>query len=221
MAEHLGHRPDGGVRVRLARWCRNRRMVHAPFVIFVFVGGGSSPAGFRPRQCRCRSGTMGREEAVPQLAANMSAAFKKVWKIIGTTNPGAFDLVMIRIVELAKDGVHDPEELSRRTQARRSRIARIAISRVHSSPSRPRTRGPAHACRSAFTVFYQVGISVWRAFRRPGQDDSAGRFCRLFFRRPAAPLAASEDRVPPEGAPCPSLESQSRRRPILSSHGQA
>jgi hypothetical protein len=58
---------------------------------------------------------MSREEVVPQLAANMSAAFKKVWKIIGATNPGDFDLVMNRIVELAKEGVHDTEELSRRT----------------------------------------------------------------------------------------------------------
>jgi hypothetical protein len=58
---------------------------------------------------------IGREEVVPQLAANMSAAFKKVWNIIGATNPGDFDLVMNRIVELAKDGVHDTEELSRRT----------------------------------------------------------------------------------------------------------
>ena len=45
----------------------------------------------------------------------MSAAFKKVWKIIGATNPSDFDLVMNRIVELAKDGVYDTEELSRRT----------------------------------------------------------------------------------------------------------
>ena len=58
---------------------------------------------------------MGTEEVIHQLAANMSAAFKKVWKIIGATNPGDFDLVATRIVELAKDGVHDTEELSRRT----------------------------------------------------------------------------------------------------------
>ena len=58
---------------------------------------------------------MSREEVVPQLAANMSAAFKVVWKIIGATNPGDFDLVASRIVELAKDGVYDTEELSRRT----------------------------------------------------------------------------------------------------------
>jgi hypothetical protein len=35
--------------------------------------------------------------------------------IIGATNPGDFDLVVSRIVELAKDGVHDTEELSRST----------------------------------------------------------------------------------------------------------
>jgi hypothetical protein len=62
-----------------------------------------------------RSGIVSREEVFPQLAANMSAAFKNVWKIIGATNPGAADLVMDRIVELAKDGVYDTEELSRRT----------------------------------------------------------------------------------------------------------
>ena len=58
---------------------------------------------------------MSREEVFPQLATNMSAAFKRVWNIIGVTNPGDFDLVMNRIVELAKDGVYDSEELSRRT----------------------------------------------------------------------------------------------------------
>ena len=58
---------------------------------------------------------MNREEVFPQLATNMSAAFKNVWKIIGATNPSDFDLVMNRIVELAKDGVHDTEELSSRT----------------------------------------------------------------------------------------------------------
>jgi len=58
---------------------------------------------------------MSAEEVIPHLAANMSAAFKKVWKIIGATNPGNLDSVATRIVELAKDGVHDTEELSRRT----------------------------------------------------------------------------------------------------------
>jgi hypothetical protein len=59
---------------------------------------------------------MSREEVVvPQLAANMSSAFKAVWKIIGATNPDDFDLVASIIVELAKAGVYDTEELSRRT----------------------------------------------------------------------------------------------------------
>jgi hypothetical protein len=58
---------------------------------------------------------MSTEEVVPQLAASMNAAFKKVWKIIGATNPGDVDLVVTRIVELAKAGVYDTEELSRRT----------------------------------------------------------------------------------------------------------
>jgi hypothetical protein len=58
---------------------------------------------------------MSTEEVVPQLAANMNAAFKKVWKIIGATNPDDVDLVVTRIVELAKAGVYDTEELSRRT----------------------------------------------------------------------------------------------------------
>jgi hypothetical protein len=55
-----------------------------------------------------------REEVVPQLAANMSAAFKKVWNIVGASNLGDFDLVMNKIVELAKDGIYGTEELSRR-----------------------------------------------------------------------------------------------------------
>ena len=52
----------------------------------------------------------------------MFAAFKKVWNIIGATNPGDFDLVMNRIVELAKDGVHDTDELSRRTLSSLNRL---------------------------------------------------------------------------------------------------
>jgi hypothetical protein len=36
---------------------------------------------------------MNTTEIVPQLAANMSAAFKIVWKRVGATNPGDFDLV--------------------------------------------------------------------------------------------------------------------------------
>ena len=65
---------------------------------------------------------MSREEVFPQLAANMSPAFKRVWNIIGATNPGDFDLVMNKIVELAKDGVHDTEELSRRTLSSLNRL---------------------------------------------------------------------------------------------------
>jgi hypothetical protein len=56
---------------------------------------------------------MNREEVFPQLATNMSAAFKNVWKIIGATNPSDFDLVMNS--GACKDGVYDTEELSRRT----------------------------------------------------------------------------------------------------------
>ena len=52
---------------------------------------------------------MNREEVFPQLAANMSAAFKKVWKMIGTTNPSDFDLVMNSIVELAKTASMTPK----------------------------------------------------------------------------------------------------------------
>jgi hypothetical protein len=33
----------------------------------------------------------------------------------GATNPGDVDLIVTRIVELAKDGVYDTEELSGRT----------------------------------------------------------------------------------------------------------
>ena len=65
---------------------------------------------------------MNREEVFPQLAANMSAAFKRVWNIIGATNPSDFDLVMNRIVELAKDGIYDTEELSRRTLSSINRL---------------------------------------------------------------------------------------------------
>ena len=52
----------------------------------------------------------------------MSAAFKGVWNIIGATNSGDFDLVMNRIVELAKEGVYDTEELSRRTLSSFNRL---------------------------------------------------------------------------------------------------
>jgi hypothetical protein len=45
----------------------------------------------------------------------MNAAFKKVRGAIGATDPALADLIVTRIVELAKDGVYDIEELSRRT----------------------------------------------------------------------------------------------------------
>jgi hypothetical protein len=45
----------------------------------------------------------------------MNAAFKKVRRALGTTDPALTDLIVTRIVELAKDGVCDVEELSRRT----------------------------------------------------------------------------------------------------------
>jgi hypothetical protein len=56
---------------------------------------------------------MNSEDIVPPLAANMSAAFKKVRAAIGATDPVLTDLIVTRIVELAKDGVYDIEELSR------------------------------------------------------------------------------------------------------------
>jgi hypothetical protein len=52
---------------------------------------------------------------VPPLAANTNAAFKKVRRALGTNDPALTDLIVTRIVELAKNGVCDVEELSRRT----------------------------------------------------------------------------------------------------------
>jgi hypothetical protein len=54
-------------------------------------------------------------DVVPPLAANMNAAFKKVRGAIGATDPALRELIVARIVELAKDGVYDIEELSCRT----------------------------------------------------------------------------------------------------------
>jgi hypothetical protein len=54
-------------------------------------------------------------DVVPPLAANMSAAFKKVTGAIGDTDRALRDQIATRIVELAKDGVYDIEELSSRT----------------------------------------------------------------------------------------------------------
>jgi hypothetical protein len=57
-----------------------------------------------------------RAEVVPPLAANMNAAFKKVRGAVGGSVDTALrDLIVDRIVELAKDGVYDIEELSSRT----------------------------------------------------------------------------------------------------------
>jgi hypothetical protein len=59
---------------------------------------------------------MMRAEVAPPLAANMNAAFKKVRGAIGGSVDSALrDLIVDRIVALAKDGVHDVEELSSRT----------------------------------------------------------------------------------------------------------
>ena len=58
---------------------------------------------------------MNSDGVVPPLAANMSAAFKKVRGAIGASDPLLTDLIVTRIVELAKDGVYDIEELSSRT----------------------------------------------------------------------------------------------------------
>ena len=52
----------------------------------------------------------------PPLAANLNAAFKKVRGAIGGSVDSALrDLIVDRIVELAKDGVYEIEELSSRT----------------------------------------------------------------------------------------------------------
>ena len=57
-----------------------------------------------------------RADVAPPLAANMNAAFKKVRGAIGGSVDSALrDLIVDRIVALAKDGVYDIEELSSRT----------------------------------------------------------------------------------------------------------
>jgi hypothetical protein len=50
-----------------------------------------------------------------ELAENMNAAFKTVCRSLGVTKPGRYasELIATKIVELAKDGVRDPNELSR------------------------------------------------------------------------------------------------------------
>jgi hypothetical protein len=57
-----------------------------------------------------------RAEVAPSLAANMNAAFKKVRAAIGGSVDSTLrDQIVDRIVELAKDGVYDIEELASRT----------------------------------------------------------------------------------------------------------
>jgi hypothetical protein len=57
-----------------------------------------------------------RVEVAPPLAANMNAAFKKVRAAIGGPDDDALrELIVDRIVEFAKDGVYDIEELASRT----------------------------------------------------------------------------------------------------------
>jgi hypothetical protein len=54
-------------------------------------------------------------DIVPPLAANMNAAFKKVRGAIGGPDDDDLrELIVDRIVALAKDGVYDVEELSSR-----------------------------------------------------------------------------------------------------------
>jgi hypothetical protein len=74
------------------------------------------------------------EEVVPQLAANMNAAFKKVWKIVSATNSGDVDLILTRIVELAKDGVYIISKLFSRC----SETCPLVPRRRLSSAARPR-----------------------------------------------------------------------------------
>jgi hypothetical protein len=55
-------------------------------------------------------------DVAPSLAANMNAAFKKVRGAIGGPDyPDLRELIVDTIVELAKDGVYDIEELVSRT----------------------------------------------------------------------------------------------------------
>jgi hypothetical protein len=55
-------------------------------------------------------------DIIPPLAANMNAAFKKVRGAIGGADDDDLrELIVDRIVALAKDGVYDIEELSSRT----------------------------------------------------------------------------------------------------------
>jgi hypothetical protein len=81
-------------------------------------GGQATPQCATPRPGRLayvRERVMSAEDLVPPLAANMNAAFKKVRGAIGAADPILADLIVTRIVELAKDAVYDVEELSKRT----------------------------------------------------------------------------------------------------------
>jgi hypothetical protein len=73
-----------------------------------FVNKPNAPTAFWRR-------LMSSEDFVPPLAANMNAAFKKVRGAIGDADPVLRDQIATRIVELAKIGVYDVEELSRQT----------------------------------------------------------------------------------------------------------
>jgi hypothetical protein len=90
---------------------------------------------------------------------SMNAAFKKVWKIIGATNPGDFDLVVSRIVELAKEGVHDTEELSRGLSAASNRQSRIAWIGPRSGIVRPPKRPVLFSTRPRHVSLARLGPS--------------------------------------------------------------
>jgi hypothetical protein len=79
------------------------------------VSGATDAVDAHPPSFYVRECVMSSEDVVPPLAANMNAAFKKVRGAIGATDPALADLIVTRIVELAKDGVYDIEELSSRT----------------------------------------------------------------------------------------------------------
>jgi hypothetical protein len=51
-----------------------------------------------------------------ELAESMNAAFRMVCRSIGVSQMGPYaaELVATKIAKLAKDGVHDPDDLSRR-----------------------------------------------------------------------------------------------------------
>ncbi len=79
---------------------------------------------------------------MPPLAANMNAAFKKVQGEIGATDAALADLIVTRIVELAKDGVYDVEELSRRTLSSLSSPTKAACAHPEAPAAGQRVRCP-------------------------------------------------------------------------------